>query len=61
MKNKQKVIAVAAAKIIARLHARAKPVEKVKHSLREICQQDAELAAQCLGIILCELGWANWR
>ncbi|MCY4361125.1 MAG: hypothetical protein OXE42_02905 [Gammaproteobacteria bacterium] len=60
-KDSQKVIAVAAAKIIARLHARAKPVEKTKRSLRDICQQDAELAAQCLGVILCELGWANWR
>ena len=60
-KDRQKMIAVAAAKIIARLHARAKPVEKTKRSLREICQQDAELAAQCLGVILCELGWADWR
>ena len=60
-KHGQKVITIAAAKIIARLHARAKPVEKAKHSLREICQQDAELATQCVGVILCELGWANWR
>ena len=60
-KDRQKIIAVAAAKIVARLHAMAKPVEKTKRSLREICQQDAELAAQCLGVILCELGWANWR
>ena len=59
--NEKKVIVVAAAKIIARLHARAKPVEKAKRSLREIREQDAELAAQCLGAILCELGWANWR
>lgn len=59
--GRQKIIAAAAAKIIARLHARAKPVEKTKRSLREICQQDAELAAQCLGVILCELGWAHWR
>ena len=60
-KHGQKVITVAAAKIIARLHAGAKPVEKTKRSLPEICQQDAELAAQCVGVILCELGWANWR
>lgn len=60
-KHGQKVITIAAANIIRRLHARAKPVEKTKRSLREICQQDAELAAQCLGVILCELGWAKWR
>lgn len=59
--NEPKIIAVSAAKIIARLHARAKPVEKARRSLREIREQDAELAAQCLGVILCELGWAGWR
>lgn len=59
--NEPKIIAVSAARIIARLHARAKPVEKAKRSLREIREQDAELAAQCLGVILCELGWAGWR
>ena len=60
-KHGQKVITTAVAKIISRLHARAKPVEKAKRSLREVCQQDAELAAQCVGVILCELGWADWR
>lgn len=59
--NEPKIIAVSAARIIARLHARAKPVEKAKYSLREIREQDAELAARCLGVILCELGWAEWR
>lgn len=59
--GRPKMIAVAATKIIARLHARAKPVEKARHSLREVCQQDAELAVQCLGVILCELGWADWQ
>jgi len=59
--NEPKIIAVSAAKIIARLHARAKPVEKAKRSLREIREQDAELASQCLGVILCELDWADWR
>ena len=59
--NEPKIIAVSAAKIIARLHARAKPVEQAKRSLRGIREQDAELATQCLGVILCELGWADWR
>jgi hypothetical protein len=56
-----KLIAINASRIIARLHARAKPVEKAKRPLRDIREQDAELAAQCLGVILCELGWAGWR
>lgn len=56
-----KLIAINASRIIARLHARAKPVEKAKRSLRDIQEQEAELAAQCLGVVLCELGWADWR
>lgn len=57
----KKLIVICASKIIARLHARAKPVEKAKRPLRDIREQDAELAAQCLGVILCELGWADWQ
>jgi hypothetical protein len=55
-----KVIGASAAKIIARLHARAKPVEKIKRPNRPIREQDAELAIQCVGVILCEVGWADW-
>lgn len=53
-------IAANACRIIARLHARAKPVERAKRELRDIREQDAELAIQCVGVILCELGWAEW-
>ena len=56
----KKVIAASATTIIARLHARAKPVEKIRHGLRPIREQDADLAVQCVGTILCELGWAEW-
>lgn len=56
----KKLIAASACKIIARLHARAKPVEKARHELRNIMEQDAELAIQCVGTILCEVGWAEW-
>lgn len=48
------------AKIIARFHARAKPVVQQKHEPRAIREQDAELATQCIGAILCDLGWADW-
>jgi len=44
----------------ARLHARAKPVERAKRPMRPVREQDAELAIQCVGTILCELGWAEW-
>jgi hypothetical protein len=56
-----KTIAASVARILARLHARAKPVEVVKRALRPIHEQDGELAIQCLGTLLCELGWAKWR
>ncbi len=58
--NKKLIIASSAAKIIARLHARAKPVEQQKRQMRCIREQDAVLATQCVGVILCELGWADW-
>jgi len=53
-------VAACSARIIARLHARAKPVEKAKRKLRPIREQDAELAVQCVGTVLCEIGWADW-
>ncbi len=59
-KEEKRVIAASACKIIARLHARAKPVEQAKRDLRPIREQDAELAIQCVGTLLCELGWAEW-
>jgi len=58
--EKSMTVAASAAKIIARLHARAKPVERQKREMRAIREQDAELAVQCVGTILCELGWADW-
>jgi hypothetical protein len=60
LEDEKMIIAASAAKIIARLHARAKPVERERREMRAIREQDAQLATQCLGIILCELGWANW-
>lgn len=49
------------ANIIARLHARAKPAEKEKRGLPQIREQDADLAVQCVGTVLCEIGFAEWR
>lgn len=54
------VIAANAANIIGRLHARAKPSEQEKRELHAIREQDAELATQCVGTLLCEIGFAEW-
>jgi len=59
-KNENKIVAASSAKIIARLHARAKPSERERRNMRPSREQDAELATQCVGTILCEIGWANW-
>ena len=47
--------------IIAILHPRAKPSEQAQRPLRPIREQDAELAVQLVGTMLCDLGWAQWR
>lgn len=60
LKTEGRVIAENAANIIARLHARAKPSEQEKRELRPIREQDADLAVQCVGTILCEIGFAEW-
>lgn len=60
IKSEGRVIAENSANIIARLHARAKPSEQEKRDLRLIREQDADLAVQCVGALLCELGFAEW-
>ena len=47
--------------ILAILHPRAKPSEQAMRPLRAIREQDAELAVQLVGTMLCDLEWANWR
>jgi hypothetical protein len=47
--------------ILAILHPRAKPSEQAKRPLRAVREQDAELAVQLVGTMLCDLGWADWR
>lgn len=60
LENEKKVVAVNAANIIARLHARAKPSEQEKRELRSVREQDADLSVQCVGTLLCEIGFAEW-
>lgn len=54
----RKVI-TSAAWITARLHTRGKHAEQEARGVRELREQDAQLAVQCVGVILCDLGWAS--
>jgi len=59
--HEQRIVACAA-EIAQRLHSRGKHAEKEKRDdLRSIREQDAELAVQCVGVMLCDLRWADWR
>lgn len=58
----EKRIVACAAGIAQRLHSRGKHSEKEKRDeLRSIREQDAELAVQCIGVMLCDLRWADWK
>jgi HEPN domain-containing protein len=51
-----------AAEIAQRLHTRGKHAAKEQFdNLRPIREQDAELAVQCVGVMLCDLRWADWK
>lgn len=59
-KHDQRIVRCAA-EIPQRLHSRAKHAEQEKRDeIRPISEQDAELAVQCVGVMLCDLGWAKW-
>lgn len=60
LEENKKILAANAARIIAWLHARAKPSEQEKRELRPVREQDADLAVQCVGTLLCEIGFAEW-
>jgi len=50
-----------AADIVRLLHGRTKYSVQREKNTREVREQDAELAMQCIGVMLCDLGWATWR
>lgn len=59
--NEGRILACAA-EIPQRLHSRGKHAEKEKReNMRPIRVQDTELAVQCVGTMLCELRWADWK
>ncbi len=57
-KNPRTLI-ISAATIIARLHPREKPNEQIKRDLRSILEEDAELAVNCIGLLMREVGYAK--
>lgn len=50
-----------AADIVRLLHGRTKYAVQKDKNTRDVREQDAELAMQCIGVMLCDLGWATWR
>lgn len=59
--HEQRIVACAA-EIAQRLHTRGKHAAKEQFdNLRPIREQDAELAVQCIGVMLCDLRWADWK
>lgn len=60
LREKGLEIAANSASTIARLHSRGKHAVRETRDLRSIHEQDAQLAIQLVGTILCDLGWADW-
>lgn len=57
----KKVIVGNAADVVRLLHGRTKYAVQRDKNTRDVREQDAELAMQCIGVMLCDLGWAVWR
>jgi hypothetical protein len=53
------IVILSASRIVARLHARGKPNEQEKRSLRPLMEADAEFALAALGLLLREFGWTR--
>lgn len=60
LQDKGLEIAANSASTIARLHSRGKHAEQERRNMRPIHEQDAQLAIQLIGTVLCDLGWADW-
>lgn len=50
-----------AADVVRLMHGRTKYAVQRDKNTRDVREQDAELAMQCIGVMLCDLGWAAWR
>ncbi len=62
LEDDKKHVAANIARILAKLHSRGKPSEQARRpTMRSVREKDAQFAAQCVGMLLCEIGWADWR
>ncbi len=59
LEQEKMTVAASAAHIIARLHARAKPSERHKRDMPPIREQNAQLAIECVGVLLSEIRWVK--
>ena len=59
-KDKREIVRNAA-DVVRLLHGRTKYAVQRDKNTREVRVQDAELAVQCIGVMLCDLEWATWR
>lgn len=59
-KEDKKEVAKNAADIVRLLHGRTKYAVQRAHNARPVREQDAELSVQCIGVMLCDLGWGGW-
>lgn len=57
----RKEVARNAADIVRLLHGRTKYAVQQDKNVRSVREQDAELAVHCIGVMLCDLEWAEWR
>ena len=58
-KEEKRYLINSAANIIALLHSRGKPNEQERRCTPALLPDDAELALQCVSVILRDLGWVN--
>jgi hypothetical protein len=57
----KKEIVKNSADVVRLLHGRTKYAVQRDKNTRDVREQDAELAVQCIGVMLCDLCWAAWR
>jgi hypothetical protein len=57
--NRQESLVSWSGRIVNRLHPRGKPNEQHNKGLRDLTEEDAQLALRCLWLVLVEQGWAQ--
>lgn len=57
----KKRVCMHAAELVRLFHPRSKLSEQTRRNTRPIHERDAELAVQCVGAMMLELGWGRWR